>query len=125
MIDTIVIRIHNFESKYSSYVKSLKALSENNTDVIKYNTTSAFKDNVKAYQYYADTDKVRFLSFRNNLYVPSSHYNINYNVNYERDHIEINLSIPKYYYGTNIFQFIDKRENEPYHVWKKIGTIYI
>lgn len=120
MIDTIVLRIHNLKKKYDAYGKSLKVLSQDDKEVIKYNTSEMFKGNVQAYQYYADTDKVRFLSVRNTVYLPSSHYNIGYSLNYERDYLEINLSIPKFYFGTNVFQFTDKRELESYHVWKKL-----
>lgn len=38
---------------------------------------------------------------------PSSHYKVIYLLDSEKDCIDINFSIPKYFYGTNILQFIE------------------
>ncbi|MGJ1352001.1 phage/plasmid replication domain-containing protein [Sphingobacterium spiritivorum] len=119
MLDTIVLRIHNLKSKYQYYVNFLQDISKEDNRVIKYNSNNVFKDDVQTYQHYSDTSKIRFLSLRSAIYVPSSHYSVVYNTNHERDYLEINLSIPKYIFGTNIFQFTDRRDIDTAQVWNK------
>jgi len=125
MIDTVVFRIHNLKSKYAYFVRVLKMLRADKKDVIKYAASSRDRDDVKTYQYYADTDKVRYLRVRNSIYVPSSHYSIAFSEDWERDFLEINLSVPKYYFGTNVFQFVDNKEELPYHVWTKFERFLV
>ena len=43
---------------------------------------------------------------RGSIKLPSSHYNISFAYYKQRETIEINVSIPKYLYGTNLHQFI-------------------
>ena len=47
----------------------------------------------------------------------SGHYFLNAFINKERDFIELNFSIPKYYLGTNVLQFVN-------HHWDKNFTFY-
>jgi len=119
MIDTIVFRVHNLKSKYEYYAKYLRMLRTPDGEVIKYRSDGLSPDSFKTYQYYADSDKVQFLGVRGSLYVASSHYSINCLENRERDFIEVNVSVPKYVYGTNVFQFVDNRDETPAHVWRK------
>lgn len=120
MIDTIVLRVHKLKEKYEYLVKSLEYLTEKDKAVIKYNTESIFKSDVGTYQYFADTSNIRFISVRNSVYNASSHYNLCYHANYERDYIEFNFSIPKFLYGTNVFQFTDHSEINIPHIWNKL-----
>jgi len=119
MIDTVVIRLHNLKSKYEYYAKVLRMLRTPEGDVIRYAARPLDKDSVKNYRYFADRDKVSFLGVRSKHYVASSHYSINCFENYERDFIEVNVSVPKYVFGTNVFQFVDKPDETPWHVWTK------
>src|SRR5690606_14776256 len=100
-------------------IKSLEFLAEKDKAVYKYDTKSIFKDDVSTYQYFADTSNIRFISIRNSVYNASSHYNLSYHANYERDYLEFNFSIPKYIYGTNVFQFTDHSEINVAHTWTK------
>lgn len=124
MIDTIVIRIHKLIDKYQHYGTYLQNLSNGDKTQIKYSTKSIFKDDVQHFQFYSDTGRMRFLSVRNAVHSISSHYNISFNTNYERDYLEINMSIPKYLYGTNVFQFTDHRTIDIHHTWTKLESFF-
>lgn len=106
MIDTIVLRIHNIEQKYK---RSIKAFELDITDRIKTETgfvkTSEFEELKKKYK---DSTKIinslkmnrtgQFLikSAAGNKKTNSGHYEFRYNINWDKNYIEMNFSIPKY-----------------------------
>lgn len=116
MIDTIVLRIHNI-SQYPEALQKLRVENEgtryfhrdnpHEEDTIDEETGEIFdKDSflqVKQIEY-ADTGKTWML-YKNKV-LTSSHYYLSYRIDFQRDLLEFNFSIPKYLYGTNIVQFI-------------------
>lgn len=56
---------------------------------------------------YHNSNLVDLVNYRAPITLPSSHYSIACHINYKADFIEFNFSIPKFRYGTNLFQFID------------------
>lgn len=58
------------------------------------------------YIQYGDTGSEKTRALFGKIHVPSSHYNITYIINDDKEYIDFNLSIPKYLYGNNIAQFV-------------------
>ena len=122
MIDTIVLRIHNIEQKYK---RSIKVFEMGITDRIKtevgFVKTSEFEALKKKY---ADSTKIinslkinrtgQFLikSAAGNKKTHSGHYEFRYNINWDKNYIEMNFSIPKYVYGTNVLMYVE-------HYWDR------
>lgn len=65
-----------------------------------------------SYNYWTDMETGRTFEESYRAHLPSHHYNIAYCIDFSRDYIEFNFSIPKYLYRTNIFQFVP-------HYWDK------
>ena len=47
----------------------------------------------------------------------SSHYSFSYHINFMRDFIEFNFSIPKYQFGTNILMFIEHDRDKEFKMF--------
>lgn len=118
MIDTIILRIHNLE-EHSSLVtklhkKGLEGQSQFTRPVDVTESMEGFKKRTDIHNYF--TDHVKGIdiekAYRNHL--PSYHYDIAYAIYFAQDYIEFNLSIPKYLYGTNIFQFVPHSLDDEY-----------
>lgn len=121
MIDTIVIRFHDLK-KHESIVNELKIifngttkntayLSPDETKMIQNCETLDVKEFIK---YFQDSDKsIHHIHYSNQKKMNSSgHYYLNIHINYDKDYIEFNFSIPKYIFGTNILMFCE-------HYWNK------
>ncbi|TRX72581.1 phage/plasmid replication protein [Carboxylicivirga sp. M1479] len=94
-----------------SYVKD----SPHDQEVVDIETGEICKDRFLQIKqvHYADTGKT-FTSYRNRVLTPSYYYLV-YSVRVDRDYVEMNFSIPKYIYGTNIMQFVPHNfEEHPY-----------
>ena len=116
MIDTVEFRIHdiklhlglaNFlDRKQSGTGKSITMRSGSDDDF-----TPQQKLVHKTYIQYHDTGNLHQVAQFNEL--KSSHYSIAYKIDYLRDFIAFNVSIPKYVYGVNILHYnrspLDKR----------------
>jgi hypothetical protein len=64
------------------------------------------------YNYWTDFATGRVIEEKYRAHLPSYHYELAYCIDFSRDFIEFNFSIPKYLYLTNIFQFVP-------HFWDK------
>jgi len=106
MIDTIVVRIHKINCE-NEYIQKVLREYRNDDTQIRLKGSVHQQDDFKDFIYYSDTDKIQHLFFRSSLYNFSSHYTIAYSINTSRDFAEINFSIPKYIFGTNVLQFTD------------------
>ena len=116
MIDTVVLRIHDVK-KYRSIVKTIDLLNK------KGHTTQSAKVDGKEFRKLMDNGhklgesleilkmngsgeflvKTKFVKHAG----ASSHYNLAWAINYTANFIELNFSIPKYVYGSNILMFVD------------------
>jgi hypothetical protein len=110
MIDTIIFRIEDLEH-HKELVDFLHQKSAAGTSRF----VKVFEKGVDAemmekrsyhHNYFRDhTDGHEFeQAYRN--FIRSYHYDVNYGIFFDRDYIEFNFSIPKYLYGTNVFQFV-------------------
>lgn len=119
MIDTINLSILNIKD-YAQTVQFLKATDKEKTETIlsndnipKHNT-----DTFLAYNYYADNGNIIALNSRSFYNSPSSSYKISYNLNFAKNTLEFNISVPKYTMRTNVFQFLEYYNTNEYTTWK-------
>ena len=113
MIDTIHFRIHDLE-KNKVILNQLNTVNnEGFTDVQVSTETFETKkpSHVRAILYH-DRDNLMPITRRSSLTIPSSHYTISYAINYHQDFIDFNLAVPKYYYATNVLQYINYFDQE-------------
>lgn len=117
MIDTIVLRLHDLNLHKDIY--DLQCRPSFNTihrkrKVLEFRNISDLPaEVVRDVIQYGDSGTEKTASLRGKFNIPSSHYNVNFAINEDKDFIEWNFSIPKYFYGNNIAQFVrpvsDKR----------------
>ncbi len=114
MIDSVLFRIHNLE-KHQHYVDWLQKYGVSGIQVDREELEMKSEEDEKDYWRKRRIFSKIFIdhgsgnrtkeSYKN--FIASHHYNIHYQINYLRDFIEFNLSIPKLLYGTNVFQFVN------------------
>lgn len=120
MIDTIILRVHGYE-KYKHIVKQL-LLTENDEYTVKY-MHEGLENHTKTNILFGDTGRVLPVHMRTSIYCPSSHYSISVLPNEGRDFIELNFSLPKYEYSTNVLQFIDSHNQTIEHCFDKMRSL--
>jgi hypothetical protein len=121
MIDTVVLRIHRIREKYAHLVKYLQQINTNKY-VKKFNHKD-LQDNSTTSILYGDTGNVLHLTHRSSIDISSSHYSISFLISEEKDFIELNFSLPKYLYTTNLMQFIDHYDLSNRHVFDKFINV--
>ena len=115
MIDTIVLRIHNVREKYLNLIKELENYSKKG--YITETADISFEDFMKVFKANKPKHTIQMLKSHNpNDFLlktqhsektnNSNHYKISYWINIDRNFIELNFSIPKYKFGTNVLLFI-------------------
>jgi hypothetical protein len=111
MIDTIVLRIHNIKD-YPQLKSQFYAPKQRSNAFVKASvdeTTGEVLETAFNTQYvFMDTGRFINPVIRSTVYIPSSHYELSYRYDEERNYLEFNFSIPKYKFGTNIIQFINQ-----------------
>lgn len=109
MLDTIHFRIRNLQVHENLKIALLeksysgKSIRRFEVDEDMGKTISRSKLAFK-YLHYFDSGNSSTVVHFNEL--KSHHYSIAYKVDLERDYIEVNLSLPKWLYGTNVLQLI-------------------
>lgn len=104
MIDTVIFKIHDLKlheplcyylnSKITNSGFSVKMVTDDS------DFSEPVKRNFKTVLHYHDTgNSMEKADFRK---LKSSHYEIAFCIDYHNDCITFNLSIPKYFYGTNV-----------------------
>jgi hypothetical protein len=111
MIDTIVLRFHKIGA-LEPHNRLAEWLNRTHTKTGKTITMTPASDDVvpvsvqklhRTTLHYHDTGNVQQVAHFNEI--KSSHYTIAYKVDIIKNFVEINLSIPKYIFGTNILLF--------------------
>lgn len=116
MIDTVVLRFHDLKF-HRPLIQVLNHLSKSTTyavDILskgydlRDGRTPKIQSAVNLQAYVLkkkeQDDAEVFLRFSNKKIVANSYnYNINFHVNTQRDFVEMNFSLPKLLYGTNVF----------------------
>lgn len=107
MYDTLHFKILNF----SKYEKIKQYSTKRNLDKTSVVSLEGNEDSIKIAPIFGtlfhSNNKIRINTGSNIIYSPSSHYHTNINFRYSDDTALISISIPKYIFGTNVFQFID------------------
>lgn len=128
MIDTIVLRFHGITNRYhndklNSHYDLAKYLDKPKEDS-EIHYTKAY--NLKFIEKLPNEYKVDYIKYGNGelktflkahrakLEVDSSHYLCTYVINWQRDFIEFNFSIPKFLYGNNVGQFVNTISDKDY-----------
>jgi hypothetical protein len=107
MIDTLEFRIHDLRL----HLKLVEFLDRKTTGTGKTVTLRESEDDFsveqkiihKKYIQFHDTGNLHQVAHFNEL--KSSHYNIAYCIDYQRDFVRFNVSLPKYVYGVNILHY--------------------
>lgn len=111
MIDTIVLRIHNL-SKYPQIYEQYYAPSNKKNSfteaLFDVNTGEIIETTFSSAMVFHDSNRIIKPRHRSHMRVPSSHYDLAYNVDTRKDYLEFNFSIPKYLYATNVLQFVNE-----------------
>lgn len=112
MIDTINYRVHKLE-KYETFVNALKSFTQGSTKYKAFTEWSdesgrkrQISDGQKSVTLYHDTNTVLPWRYSSKLVAPSYSYSVSYMVDYDKDFINFEFSIPKYIAGHNLFQFV-------------------
>ena len=110
MIDTIVIRLHDLtihkeiydylsNPNFSTIHKSKRVIDFLE---LKHLTPLVQQDYIQ----FGDSGSEVTLGLRGKFHIESSHYYVAFNIENQKDYIEFNFSIPKFFYGNNIAQFV-------------------
>jgi hypothetical protein len=106
MIDTIQLTVKNLDL-YSHLTTTLREYDKGDKEFIISANEKTHHKHQKFIQY-LDTNKI-VTRYSNKFYVKSSSYYVTYQINYLRNEINFNLSIPKFLYGNNIRQFVQHK----------------
>lgn len=112
MIDTVVLRVHDLQ-RHLSLVEWLDRQHKQTDTQAKTIRMERFTDQDeftvqqkilhRTSILYHDSGEIHEVAHFNQL--KSSHYLIAYKIDYKRQFVEFNLSVPKYVFGTNIYHF--------------------
>ncbi len=128
MFDTVIIRQHDLKKNIviknmlefedlNSYTQFIKLIKKN--DLLQKNI-EAQKKLIK----FGDGE-LKLSKHRNKYELPSHHYGVAYHIDYEKDYIEYNFSIPKYLYGNNIAQVVKySKAGFDFYKWSDFNNQY-
>lgn len=126
MIDTVVLRIHNL-TKYDALTKVLTNYSKDSATKIHTfaELDSEGKQIIKKVSevhlsIFGDSGRHIVLNHRGTRGLGSGHTDIAYMVSREKDYLEINFSIPKFKYGSNVLQFISYYDQSAKRVYNDL-----
>lgn len=111
MIDTIVLRIHNLDKYpkiYEQYYNPSQKKNSFTHAIIDEETAELVEKHFQPAVIFHDSNRILLPNHRNSLFVPSSHYDLSYACNAQKNYLEFNFSIPKYLYSTNVLQFVNE-----------------
>lgn len=111
MIDTIVLRIHNLHL-YPQLKNQFYAPANKKNSYTRALVDSETAEFIREATYtpsmvFHDSNRIIAPVYRDSLNIPSSHYELAYSINTEKNFMEFNFSIPKFKYSQNIMQFIN------------------
>jgi hypothetical protein len=106
MIDTIHFRIHDLR-RHAPLVRKLHQKGHRGSSkFVKDIPSEDVPKKVYNSRYWRDWSTGREVEEAYRDHLPSWHYDVAYSINFARDFIDFNVSIPKYLYRTNVFQFV-------------------
>jgi Phage replication protein CRI len=116
MVDTVILRIHDLHLHMPlvKYIRSVSVLSKGS--MLK--KFEGIEDPTKAIfikRIYTDFTSGSTYDEGYKGFLRSDHYDTAFRINYARDYMEFNVSLPKWYFGSNVFQLIDHSMDEFYN----------
>jgi hypothetical protein len=128
MIDTIVLRVHNL-GKYDPLIRWLNL--QRNSGIKLKNATVDEKEfeRIEKMKHFSPTTRLDIMEFTGSgeyliktqiskMVSTSGHYAFTYRIDYTRDFMELNFSIPKYRYGTNVFMYVEHIRNRDFKYYQ-------
>ena len=115
MVDTIGIRIHNLQNYKALYEQYYVTGTKKNTVVEGYNLVDVdgvVAEKSRSYtrsRFYQDSGKFLPINFSTDIFAPSCHYSVRCRFVHKsltEITMEVELSLPKYFFATNLFQFV-------------------
>lgn len=128
MIDTVILRVHNLEKNHT-LVNNLDNFTTKGYETRLLDVPASFMKDISEKGIKDPAIILEELRFKNKMgkggrYILktkvgkhvnlSSHYMLTYFINYTKDYVEFNFSIPKYKYGTNMFLFVRHQVDRGY-----------
>lgn len=133
MVDTIIMRVHDLrkheqlvkelETNFKGTTKNTALLTEEESQLLQNCQTLNQKDFIKFFYNAKDDNLLVHYSTQEKLN-SSGHYYLNAFVNYDRDYIEFNFSVPKYLFGTNIMMFCEHHWNRDFNFSLNSSFVY-
>lgn len=120
MIDSLIFRIHDlFLNQH--LVQYLEKNTQGKATKLKVGDEkeSPLKE-VFVKRYYIDYASGNSYSEGYRGFVKSSNYECAYYINYHRDYVEFNLSLPKYYFGNNLAQLVDHLHDKNHFAYRSL-----
>lgn len=127
MIDTIILRVHNV-MKYETLIKRLELDSMKNggftTETAKVDADEVKRLRGMGYKKPKEIIEILRMNKSGDFLVKtqvgkqmnaSNHYAFTYFINWTKDHIEFNFSVPKYKYGSNVLMFVEHYVDRDYN----------
>jgi len=107
MVDTIEFKLNNVD-KYPLIKTQFERTSKvgATTIIVDEDTGEVTERNKVRAMLHHDTGHITAFTKRSSIYIASSHYHLSYIYNISQNFISFNFAVPKYLFGTNIFQFI-------------------
>ncbi len=121
MVDTIILRVHDLrrheqlvnelKTNFKGTTKNTAYLSPQEAESVRNSQTIDVKEYID--YFWNSTTGTHLVHYSSQKKLNNSgHYYLNSFVNYDRDFIEFNFSVPKYIFGTNILMYCE-------HYWNK------
>lgn len=123
MIDTIVLRIHNLKKYpqiYEQYFNPSKKKGSFTTGLVDESTGELIETTFSPGIVFHDSNRILQPRHRSNIKLPSSHYDLAYCLDTQRDFLEFNFSIPKAIFATNVLQFIHEGDQSASMMYAKL-----
>lgn len=125
MIDTVVFTLHDL--KYHKAIADTLYQRHNQTGVTrlqKVSDSEKEKPSLKLvdYTYFHETENEVLNCYWDKI--PSHNYDIAFKLDFNKDRIEFNCSIPKYYYRTNVFLLTPEFNSPDYHQFRDSGILH-
>jgi len=104
MIDTIHLRIHGLQ-KYEGLVDYLVSTAKSGSDQGLANPNNMTFLKMRYISYMNNSVEKTRIMYQREMKLPSSNYEFRISISADKDAIDLNFSIPKFVYGTNVLLF--------------------
>lgn len=114
MVDSIIFRIHDLELHYTLCEYLQKLGSGISQEVKSLDVSESPLREIHMRRYFTDAATGRTWKEKYRDFIKSHHYHIAYSIDFDKNFMEFNLSLPKYHFGNNVFQLVDHQDEANY-----------